>query len=130
MNGISALQGHNLPVEVNDLARFILVGREKLQSVRAEIRAIEKLHLAEEVREQKRDEARMLSEALLDAEVRIGELLKRIPKAPGARTDIQPTDSDVARCRPHPPNAQPLKLSGSPPSKQNALKPSPLNRTA
>lgn len=89
-----------LPTLPEDLAKFILVGREKLHSVRAEIRAIDKLHLAKEVREQKRDEARMLSEALLDAEMRIGELLKKIPKAPGARTDIKPTDSTVARLQP------------------------------
>lgn len=31
--------------------------------------------------EQKREEAQMLAEALIDAEVRIGDLLKTIPKA-------------------------------------------------
>lgn len=71
----------NLPSNLQDLASFVLVGREKLTAVRAEIRAIDKLELAEEVRQQKMDEARMLSEALLDAEVRIGELTKQIPKA-------------------------------------------------
>ena len=85
------------PTLPEDLAKFILVGREKLQSVKAEIRAIDKLHLAEEVREQKRDEARMLSEALLDAEMRIGELLKKLPKAPGARTDMKPIRSSAER---------------------------------
>ena len=75
----------NLPTAIDDLAKFVLVGREKLVSVRAEIRAIDKLNLAEEVRAQKRDEALMLSSALLDAEVRIGELLKEIPKDPGGR---------------------------------------------
>lgn len=71
-----------LPDNLKDLSAFVLVGREKLTAVRAEIRAIQKLELAEEVRQQKMDEARMLSEALLDAEVRIGELTKRIPKTP------------------------------------------------
>lgn len=70
-----------LPANIEDLTKFVLVGREKLTSVRAEIRAIDKLNLAEEVREQKREECLLLSEALLDAEVRIGELLKEIPKA-------------------------------------------------
>jgi len=83
-------QPPQLPIAPEDLARFILVGREKLASVKAEIRAIDKLHLAEEVREQKRDEARMLSEALLDAEVRIGELFQQLPKAQGARRDLEP----------------------------------------
>lgn len=81
MNNI-ATYIENLPDNLKDLSSFILVGREKLTAVRAEIRAIEKLELAEEVRKQKRDEARMLSEALLDAEVRVGELTKRIPKTP------------------------------------------------
>lgn len=31
--------------------------------------------------EQKREEAQMLAEALIDAEVRIGDLLKKLPKA-------------------------------------------------
>lgn len=74
------IQNQNLPNKIEDLAKFVLVGREKLVSVRAEIRAINKLELAEEVREQKREEAQMLAEALIDAEVRIGDLLKQIPK--------------------------------------------------
>ena len=86
MNNI-ATYTENLPDNLQDLNSFILVGREKLTAVRAEIRAIEKLELAEEVRKQKRDEARMLSEALLDAEVRVGELTKRIPKAPAGRPE-------------------------------------------
>lgn len=86
MNNI-ATYTENLPDNLQDLNSFILVGREKLTAVRAEIRAIEKLELAEEVRKQKRDEARMLSEALLDAEVRVGELTKRIPKSVGGRPE-------------------------------------------
>ncbi|WHH60667.1 hypothetical protein [Petroclostridium sp. X23] len=78
----------NLPVTLEDLSKFILVGREKLASVRAEIRAIEKLKLAQAVRDQKKEEGRMLAEALLDAEVRIGELLKNIPTAQGTRSDL------------------------------------------
>lgn len=77
------IRNQNLPDKIEDLAKFVLVGREKLVSVRAEIRAINKLELAEEVREQKREEAQMLAEALIDAEVRIGDLLKQIPKASG-----------------------------------------------
>ncbi len=91
------IQNQQLPDKIEDLAKFVLVGREKLTSVRAEIRAISKLELAEEVREQKREEAQMLAEALLDAETRIGDLLKQIPTASGKRTDLQPKDTDVHR---------------------------------
>jgi len=82
------LQENNLPAKMEDLSRFVLVGREKYNSVRAEIRAIDKLKLAEEVRDQKRQEAQMLSEVLLDAEVRLGELFKQIPTNQGKRTDV------------------------------------------
>lgn len=77
------IQNQNLPDKIEDLAKFVLIGREKLTAVRANIRAIDKLQLAEDVREQKKEEAQMLAEALLDAEVRIGDLLKQIPKASG-----------------------------------------------
>jgi len=71
----------NLPSTMEDLSRFVLIGREKLNAVRAEIRAIEKVGLAQEVREQKLKEAQDISEAVLDAEVRIGELMNQVPKA-------------------------------------------------
>lgn len=71
----------SLPSTVEDLSKFVLIGREKLIAVRAEIRAIEKVGLAQEVREQKLREAQDISEAVLDAEVRIGELMNAVPKA-------------------------------------------------
>lgn len=76
-----------LPDTLKDLTKFVLVGREKLNSVRAEIRAIDKLDLATEVKDQKRDEASMLAGALLDAEARIGELLKDIEPSHGGSID-------------------------------------------
>jgi len=75
-------QANNLPTKIEDLSRFVLVGREKMVSVRAEIRAIDKLGLGKEVRQQKLDEGQMIAEALLDAEVRLGELMQEIPKQP------------------------------------------------
>ena len=90
MNNLT-ISNQNLPNTLEDLSEFVLIGREKLVAVRANIRAIEKLELAEDVRNQKQKEAQMLGEALLDAETRIGELLKLIPKAQGKRTDIKST---------------------------------------
>lgn len=74
-------QSNNLPATLDELSRFVLIGREKLTSVRAEIRTIEKLELAGGVREQKMKEAKMLAGALLDAEARVGELMIETPKA-------------------------------------------------
>lgn len=87
----------NLPANLEDLSRFVLVGREKLTAVRAEIRAIKKVGLAREVAEQKRREAQQLAEAVIDAEVRIGELMREIPTASGERTDIEPRYPGVTR---------------------------------
>lgn len=70
----------NIPANFEDLSKFVLIGREKLCAVRAEIRAIEKVGLAQAVREQKLKEAQAISEAVLDAEVRIGELMREVPK--------------------------------------------------
>lgn len=123
----------NLPTTIDDLAQFVLVGREKLVSVRAAIRAIEKVKLAQEVRQQKLLEAQDIADAVLDAEVRIGELTSRIPKATNGganqyqakRTPLsekqipapQPAAPIVTEPRPvtqptpapEPPKAQPVK---------------------
>lgn len=95
MNNLITAQT-NLPSTLEDLSKFILVGREKLTAVRAEIRAIKKVGLAKEVYQQKREEVQMLGEAVLDAETKMGDLLKQLPKAQGARTDIKTTS--VQRC--------------------------------
>lgn len=70
-----------LPDTLDDLAKFTLIGREKLNAVRAEIRAIEKVGLAKEVHEQKLQEAQEIADAVLDAEVKIGELTSKLDKA-------------------------------------------------
>ena len=70
-----------LPDTPDELAKFALVGREKLKAVKAEISAIEKVGLAKEVKDQKLKEAQAISEMVLDAEVRIGELMQAVPKA-------------------------------------------------
>ena len=88
---------HALPTTIDDLSRFVLIGREKLVAVRAEIRAIDKVGVAQGVRAQKLKEAQEISEAVLDAEVKIGELMRDVPKTQGKRTDIQPTDSVVGK---------------------------------
>jgi len=75
-----------LPSKLEELSKFVLIGRDKLISVRAEIRAIDKLELATEVREQKKEEAQWLAGALLDAEAKIGEMFKEIPTKQGLRT--------------------------------------------
>ena len=82
MNELTITNG-NLPANLEDLSKFVLVGREKLVAVRAAIRAIDKVGVAQEVRKQKLEEGQEIAEAVLDAEVRIGQLMAATPKAQG-----------------------------------------------
>ena len=97
-NELKSVQ-QQLPDTIPELARFVLVGREKVTAVRAEIRAIEKVGLAREVRAQKLQEAQDIAEAVLDAEVRLGELLAEIPSTQGQRNDLQLRDSGGAKLK-------------------------------
>ena len=72
-----------LPDNIEDLSKFVLIGREKLNAVRAEIRAIKAVELAAEVHEQKLAEAQDIAEAVLDAETKLGELTAAMEKAQG-----------------------------------------------
>lgn len=109
MNELSVVQS-GFPDSLPDLARFVLVGRDKLQAVRAEISAIQKLGLAKEVYEQQKQEAQDVAETVTLAEMRTGELLKAIPKAQGKRTDLQPTDTKVEKLKK--PKAETIKSLG------------------
>ena len=97
MSGIVIRPDYELPANIEDLSRFVLIGREKLVAVRAEIRAIEKVGLAHAVREQKLKEAQAISEAVLDAEVRIGQLMRDIPKSKGNQHTKVLIDSGVEK---------------------------------
>lgn len=96
MNDITTRNDY-LPATVTELSKFVLVGREKLNAVRAEIRAIDKVGLAQEVHEQKLREAQDIADAVLDADVRIGELMAKVPKASGGdrRSESFKNDSIV-----------------------------------
>lgn len=72
---------NNLPTTLEDLSKFVLIGRDKLQAVRAEISALKNLNLAKEVREQKLAEGQEIGKLVLLAEARLGELFKQMPKA-------------------------------------------------
>ena len=78
-----------LPATIDDLSKFVLIGRDKLQAVRAEIAAIKKVGLASEVLEQKRAEAQEIAELVTLSEMRMGEMLRELPKAQGQRNDLQ-----------------------------------------
>ena len=91
----------SLPTTIDDLSKFVLIGREKLAAVRAAIRAIDKVGVAKEVYQQKLHEAQDIAEAVLDAETRFGDLMLQVPKATkgtGANryTASKPRENDTA----------------------------------
>jgi len=74
------LNGENLPASLEHLAKYVLFTREKLTAVRAGIRAMDNLNVATSVRAQKQAEAQDMASALLDAEMKLGELMKGLDK--------------------------------------------------
>jgi len=86
-----------LPTAVEDLAKYVMVGREKLVALQAELRAIDKVGLVDEIRQQKLLEAQDLADEVLLAEIRLGELISEIPEHPGKRTDLEPMDTAAQR---------------------------------
>ena len=90
-NELATVNNAQLPATLEDLSKFALIGRDKLQAVRAEIAAIKKVGLASEVLEQKRAEAQEIAELVTLSEMRMGEMLKEIPKASGGNHGNQHT---------------------------------------
>ena len=82
------LTTNNLPERFEDVAAFAVIAQEKLKSVRAEISAIKRLGLAQEVLKQKTTEAQELAEVKLRAEMKLGELTRAMPKNQGVRKDL------------------------------------------
>lgn len=90
MNEIQTIT-QQLPDTVPDLAKFVLIGRDKLKAVRAEIHAIDKVGMARDVYKQKLEEAQEIAEVVTDAECRMGELLKETNLDKGGRPSEKTT---------------------------------------
>lgn len=72
-----------LPDTLEDLTQFVLVGKAKLQAYMLKLQTVNKLSVAQEIRDQTLKETQEVSNALIAAEQRIGELLLALPKASG-----------------------------------------------
>ena len=83
MNDVSVYESSQLPDTLEDLTQFVLVGKAKLSAYMLKLQTVNKLSVAQEIRDQTLKEAQEISTALIAAEQRIGELLLTIPKASG-----------------------------------------------
>ena len=100
MAGELVVSTSQVPAKIEELVTFVKVGREKLKAVRAQISAFDKMGLENEKRQQVVEQARELSEQLLDAEVSLGEIFATLPVAPGKRTDLEsPDDTAVQKSK-------------------------------
>ena len=93
MNDLIAKE-NTLPTTAEDLSMFVLIGRDKLNAVRAEISDLKNLNLTTKVREQKLAEGQEIGKLVLLAEARLGEIFKQMPKA----KDNQYTKSATSSC--------------------------------
>ena len=84
MNEIITSGQQMLPETIEDLTQFVLVGKAKLQAYMLKLQTVNKLSVAQEIRDQTLKEAQEVSNAVIAAEQRIGELLLAIPKQAGA----------------------------------------------
>lgn len=82
-------RNNQLPDTLEDLTQFVLVGKAKLQAYMLKLQTVNKLSVAQEIRDQTLKETQEISNALIAAEQRIGELLLAIPKQSGMRTDLE-----------------------------------------
>lgn len=94
MNEIESYQAQ-LPDTLEDLSQFVLVNEERVQALRAQIRAIKKVNLAKEVYEQKLAEAQEIGQITVEAAQKMGELLLQIQKVQGKRTDLTSVTNDT-----------------------------------
>lgn len=83
MNELETIN-RQLPDTLEDLTQFVLVGKSKLNAYMLKLQTINKLSVAQEIRDQTLKETQEISTALIAAEQRIGELLLAIPKQAGA----------------------------------------------
>ena len=78
-----AVYSAQLPDNIEDLTQFVLVGKAKLNAYLLKLQTVNRLSVAQEIRDQTLRETQEISNALIAAEQRIGELLLAIPKASG-----------------------------------------------
>ena len=90
----------NLPASLEDLSKFVLVGDEKIKSDRAQISALKKLDVAQEVVKIKLHDAQITAEQVTFAKIKLGELLAALPKATPNNNPFHENDKAVDLVKP------------------------------
>lgn len=90
------ISSSNLPSTIEDLSKYVLVGEARLKAVRAAMQLITKVEVAQGVYEQRLKEAQEMAEAVLDAKVKLGELMAKVPKQNTHNRAVIRPDNGVA----------------------------------
>lgn len=70
----------NLPTTIKELEKYIAIGKEQLKARQAQIRAYDKIEAAETTKKAVLENAQNEADTLLDAEVKLGELVAKRPR--------------------------------------------------
>ena len=89
VNEIQTREPTQLPDTLEDLTQFVLVGKANLNAYMIKLQTVNRLSVAQEIRDQTLKEAQEVSTALIAAEQRIGEILLSIPKSSGRYSESE-----------------------------------------
>ena len=92
-----AVQGNYLPGNIEQIAHEVLIGRERLNAIRAAIRAAKK---NKATWQEMQREGREYGERILEYELVLKEVFATLPKAQGQRTDLQLNSTDATKLIP------------------------------
>ena len=94
MNEI-AIFNSQLPATPEELSTRIIVGTERLNAIRAAIRAADRVGAAKEIRDEMVKEAIEINDGVIDAETRLGDLTRQMPKKSGGDHGNQYTGGKI-----------------------------------
>ncbi|GHU22198.1 hypothetical protein FACS1894172_15230 [Spirochaetia bacterium] len=81
-----------LPANIRELSKYILIGRRKLDAIRSALDAAKRTGFDKETLDKMQAEGREYGELILDAELEMASRLRAIPKASGRPPEINGTD--------------------------------------
>jgi hypothetical protein len=90
-----------LPATVDALNQFILIGKERLVAQKAKIRAIEKANFAVAAKEAALSDAQDMADILLDAEVKLGEILAPLSDPTASRDGRRQLPPEITHKQSH-----------------------------
>lgn len=101
MNDLTVTTQAQLPTTAENLSLFIIIGKERLIAQKAKIRAIEKANMAVAAKEAALSDAQDMADILLDAEVKLGEILEPLADPTASREGRRQLPPDITHKQSH-----------------------------